>query len=193
MEATSEPVIRHRWRYLRVVRDFRIRQRRTAKIRGVFTVMPFLLLIVGFIAIVSALRGTYADLGKQVVSDLQGSSGSPGYLYWVASLIIVGAIGYYSPLQKFSRAFMFLILLGMVLAAYKKNNQVFAQIFSALQNPSVGAAPAQSSAPQAQASTPQAQSSAATPSSNVSSITSSDLTSTALDAGKIALEAFMFA
>jgi hypothetical protein len=111
--------------------------------------MPFLLLIVGFIAVASALKGTYQQLGQQVVSDLQGSAGSPGYLFWVASLIIVGAIGYYSPLQKFSRAFMVLILLGMVLAAYKQNNQVFAKIFQALQTPQVASAATPTATPSA--------------------------------------------
>lgn len=103
--------------------------------------MPFVLLIIGFLAIVSAIRGTYSALGAQIVSDLKGTGSRPlsgigpvqpaGYVYWVSAIIAVGAVGYYAPMQKFSRAFMVLILLGMVLA----NQGLFAKLSQAISKP----------------------------------------------------------
>lgn len=93
--------------------------------------MPYVLILIALLAIASAVKGTYAELGAEIVTDFKGSAGVPGYIYWVSSIVAVGAIGYYSPLQKFSRAFLVLILLGMVLA----NQGLFARLQSALQNP----------------------------------------------------------
>jgi hypothetical protein len=94
--------------------------------------MPFVLLIAGALAIASAIKGTYAQLGQQIITDMKGSAGSPGYLYWVSAIIMIGALGYYAPLQKFSRAFMVLIIIGMVLAT---KGGVFSKLTDALKNP----------------------------------------------------------
>jgi hypothetical protein len=69
-------------------------------------------------------------LGTEIVTDLKGSAGSVGYIYWVSSIVAVGAVGYYTPLQKFSRLFMFLIIIGMVLS----NQGLFAKIQEALKS-----------------------------------------------------------
>lgn len=92
--------------------------------------MPFVIILVGILAIVSVVQGTYKELGNEVVTDLAGSAGNIGYIYWVSSIVAVGAIGYYSPLQKFSRLFMFLIILGMILS----NQGLFAKIQQALKS-----------------------------------------------------------
>lgn len=94
--------------------------------------MPFVLLIVGALVIASSLKGTAPQLGAQIVSDLKGSAGNVGFAYWVAALIIVGTVGYYAPLRKFSHAFMVLIILGMVLAT---KGGIFSQLLTALKNP----------------------------------------------------------
>lgn len=94
--------------------------------------MPFLLLIVGGLAVLSAIRGTYQQLGSQLYSDLTGSAGNVGFMYWISAIVVVGAFGYYTPAQKFSRMFMVLILLGMVLA---NNTGLFARLAQAVKNP----------------------------------------------------------
>lgn len=119
--------------------------------------MPFVLLIVGALIIASTLKGTTQQLGQQVVADLKGSAGNVGFVYWVSALVIIGSIGYYQPAQKFSRAFMLLIIIGMVLAT---KGGVFSKLMQALQNP-VETAPV-TSATSATTSTPQQQSSLAT-------------------------------
>jgi len=93
--------------------------------------MPLLLVMIGVVVLASAIRGTTVQLGQQFVQDLKGSAGNVGYVYWVSSIIAIGSVGYYSPAQKFSRAFMFLIITGMVLA----NRGIFAKIGEALKHP----------------------------------------------------------
>lgn len=98
--------------------------------------MPFLLITIGVVILASAIKGTTAQLGQQFIQDLKGTGSAtdtknPGYVLWVSSIIAVGALGYYAPAQKLSRAFMFLIISGMLIA----NKGVFAQIQTALQHP----------------------------------------------------------
>lgn len=109
--------------------------------------MPFLIIIIGVMVLLTAIKGTYQQFGNQLYSDLAGASTSGsqtgGYIYWVSSIIAVGLLGYYSPLQKFSRTFMFLILLGMILA----NRGIFQQLQQALkQGPQASSGSASASA-----------------------------------------------
>ena len=92
--------------------------------------MPFVIILVGLLAVISTVKGTYRDLGTEIVTDLKGSAGNVGYIYWVSSIVAIGAVGYYTPLQKFSRLFMFLIIIGMVLS----NQGLFAKIQEALKS-----------------------------------------------------------
>lgn len=96
--------------------------------------MPFVIIIIGVMVLLSAIKGTYQQFGNQIASDLQGTTnattGKAGYIYWVSSIVAMGLLGYYSPLQKFSRTFMLLILVGMILA----NKGLFQQLQAALKS-----------------------------------------------------------
>lgn len=75
--------------------------------------MAFVLVIAGLIMIVTGARGTYSQFGAQVASDFTG----PGnFLYFVAAIGSIGALGYVPALRTFSRWFMALILLAIVLS-----------------------------------------------------------------------------
>lgn len=88
--------------------------------------MPFALVIMGLIMIVVGVRGTYKEFGGLLVKDFTG----PGnFTYWLASLGAVGAMGYVKALQPFARAFMFLIILGMII----RNGGFFDKLTEALQ------------------------------------------------------------
>lgn len=127
----DEPIQRHSNGTFPFIRDLYHDQGETTEICGVFGVMPFALVIPGLIVILAAIKGTYKELGSELVDDFKGTTGSVGYMYWVSSIAVVGALGYYAPMQRFSRMFMVLILLGMVLA----NRGIFAKFKDALQNP----------------------------------------------------------
>lgn len=87
--------------------------------------MAFVLTIVGLLMIVTGAKGTYAAFGKQVASDFTGDH---NFTYWLAAFGIIGAVGYIDALKTFSRLFMSLILISMVLA----NKGFFAQFTAAL-------------------------------------------------------------
>jgi hypothetical protein len=77
--------------------------------------------------IVTGARDTYAAFGKQVVGDFTGAG---NFTYWLVALGAVGAIGYVPSLRSFSRAFMALIIVAMVI----RNGGVFDKLTQALQN-----------------------------------------------------------
>lgn len=93
--------------------------------------MPFALLIVGIVLLVSAVRGTQGDLFTLVKGDFSGSN---NYLYWVVSILIIGAVGYIDTLRPISR--MFLVLVVVVL--FLSHGGVFQQLNSQLFSPSTG-------------------------------------------------------
>lgn len=76
--------------------------------------MPFALVTIGLLMIVTGARDTYADFGAKVVSEFQGPN---NFTYWIAGIGGVGALGYYEPLRAFSRLFMTLIILTIFVKA----------------------------------------------------------------------------
>lgn len=88
--------------------------------------MGFVLLIAGLLMIVTGARGTYAQFGQQVASDFTGKG---NFTYWIVSLGAVGSLGYIESFRNFSRLFMTLIVLAMVIS----NRGFFAKLTEALQ------------------------------------------------------------
>lgn len=102
--------------------------------------MPFALVIIGLILIVSGARNTYQQLGAQLVSDFTG----PGnFTYWLVAIGAVGSIGYVKALRSVSHLFLALVVITMVL----KNGGIFDKITSFLKSGPIAptAAPSQSS------------------------------------------------
>jgi hypothetical protein len=87
--------------------------------------MPFVLLFVGIILLVSALRGTSSALFATLKSDFTGSG---NYFYWVMAILAVGSIGYVKKLQPISDAFLVLLLVVLTLS----NKGFFAQFVSGM-------------------------------------------------------------
>jgi hypothetical protein len=104
--------------------------------------MPFALLIIGAVLILTAIKGTYSELGTQLRTDFTGS-GSHSFLIWLAAIGAVGALGYSPVLRTPARMLLALVLLAMIITNAKKG--LFAQLTQAL-----GAAPAAVALPQGQ-------------------------------------------
>lgn len=102
--------------------------------------MAFVLVVVGLLMIVTGARGTYAQFGSQVAGDFTGDH---NFLYWIAAIGGVGALGYIDALRTFSRYFMALILVVLILA----NGGFFAKLTAALKSGPI--APEGSGAPAA--------------------------------------------
>lgn len=97
--------------------------------------MAFALIFIGALLAVSAVRGTTSQLGALVRSDFTGQG---NFIWWVAVVLAIGAIGYIRPLQALSKAFLGLIIVVLLLS---KGNPIkmpqggfFAQLFNSLKN-----------------------------------------------------------
>lgn len=117
--------------------------------------MPFALVVIGLLLIVTGARDTHKQFGELLVKDFTGPN---NFTYWLVSFGVIGALGYNETLKPFSRAFMFLIITGMII----RNGGFFDKFSQALK-----AGPANVSAPTAQAG---AQTGAVTPNSAISAL-----------------------
>lgn len=75
--------------------------------------MPFALVTIGLLFIVTGFQNTYKQFFTQVESDF---SGPQSFIYWLIAFGFVGSLGYIPELKSFSRASMALILIAMFLA-----------------------------------------------------------------------------
>ena len=99
--------------------------------------MPFALVFIGLLMIVSGARNTHVQLGEQIVSDFTG----PGnFTYWLIALGGVGSVGYITPLKPVSNAFLVLLLISFVL----KNGGVFDKLNEAIQKGPISPSPGKS-------------------------------------------------
>lgn len=108
--------------------------------------MPFVLIVTGLLMIVTGGLGTYAQFAAQLRKDFTG----PGnFLYWIVAIMAVGSIGYIENLKSFSRLFLALILISMLLS----NRGFFAQLDAAIKSGPVAPDAPQGNAPNASATT----------------------------------------
>lgn len=113
--------------------------------------MALLFLGSGLALIFVGLRGDPAALLALVESDFSGPN---NFVYWLAAMAILGALGYIESLKGLSRLFMVLVLIVLFL----DNGGFFAQ-FQAYLNSTAG----NSSIPVASNVTPQPNASGVTP------------------------------
>jgi hypothetical protein len=100
--------------------------------------MPFAFLIVGTVLVISGVKGTSAQLLTMFKADIQGKD---GYLYWAVAILLIGSVGYVPALKPFSRAFLVLVLVVLVLKTGNKSatgGGFFAQFTAALKSISQG-------------------------------------------------------
>ena len=74
--------------------------------------MPFVLILSGALFIVVAINGTQKQLGTLIAGEFSGSN---NFIYWIASLGIVGSIGYIPSLKPLSDSFIALLLVVLFL------------------------------------------------------------------------------
>ncbi len=94
--------------------------------------MPFALVFLGLVMVVSGAKNTYKQLGAELISDFTGEG---NFIWWVVAIGAVGSIGYYKPAKGFSSAFMALIVVSMLLAQQKNGaGGFFGQFTEALKS-----------------------------------------------------------
>jgi hypothetical protein len=88
--------------------------------------MPFALVLIGLVMIVTGAKDTYKQFGDELISDFTG----PGnFTWWIASVGAVGAVGYIPQMEKLSRAFMALVIISMLIS----NRGVFSKLTAGLE------------------------------------------------------------
>ena len=88
--------------------------------------MPFVFIVIGVLFLVSGVRDTSSDLVTLLHSDLTGKS---NFFYWILSILILGSLGYIKGFQPFSRAFLILVLLVLILSQQKSTGSGFFEAF----------------------------------------------------------------
>jgi hypothetical protein len=91
--------------------------------------MILILLAIGAILIVAAIRGTQGQLAAALGEDV------PAYVVWAAALLAVGALGFAPPLRPASRLLLGLVLLVIVLNNYQSILAGFADAASGTGTP----------------------------------------------------------
>lgn len=98
--------------------------------------MPFALSFIGLILVITGFQNTYKEFGSQLQKDF---SGQDSFIWWMVSIGVIGSLGYVKDLETFSRAFMVLMILVMIIANDKNGNNFFSKLTSGLQSGSTTA------------------------------------------------------
>lgn len=88
--------------------------------------MPFALVIIGLVMVVTGAKGTQSQLGAELRKDFTGDG---NFLYWFAVIAALGALGTIDSFKNFARSFIALVLVAMILA----NGGVFQKLIEAIQ------------------------------------------------------------
>ena len=75
--------------------------------------MIVVLLLIGSVILVSALRNTQGQLASALEQDI------PGFLTWAAAILAVGALGFIPGLRTLSRGLLVLVFVVIVVTRYK--------------------------------------------------------------------------
>jgi hypothetical protein len=70
--------------------------------------MPFVLLIIGVVLLVAAVRNTQGNLYTLVQGDFTGQN---NFVFWLLAMFIVGGIGYFPKLKSASTAMLGLVII----------------------------------------------------------------------------------
>lgn len=107
--------------------------------------MPFALLIIGAVTLISAVKNTQGDLVGLIKKDFSNSDGQPSFIYWLVAILVIGAVGYIPKIKPLSVAFLGLLVLVMFLAKgdpSKASGGFFEKFTQAINTSATAAAPA---------------------------------------------------
>lgn len=73
--------------------------------------MAFVLIFVGAVLFLTAIKGTTGKLGALLLQDVFG-----GFVWWAAAILAIGALGYIKTVRPLSDAFLVLVVLVLLVA-----------------------------------------------------------------------------
>ena len=106
--------------------------------------MAFALLVAGLVLLVAGVRNTQGDLFTLLKGDVANKNGQPGFIYWIAAIFLIGAIGYIPKVKPFSVALLSLVILVLFLT---KGVGFFSQLQGGIASTAVQPTSATSSTP----------------------------------------------
>lgn len=74
--------------------------------------MPFVLIFAGTALVLTGIKGDADKLWSLLKGDFTGPN---SYLYWIFSIFVLGVLGYIPELQKFSRLFIVLVVIVLLI------------------------------------------------------------------------------
>lgn len=77
--------------------------------------MPFALLIIGAVLLISAARGTVTGQNGLFYLLESDFTGSDNFIFWFVSILVIGAVGYVPKLKPLSVAFLTLVIIVLFL------------------------------------------------------------------------------
>lgn len=75
--------------------------------------MPFALVIIGLALLISGVKNTQDQLFTLVKGDFTGDK---NFIFWVVSILIIGAIGYVPKLKPIANSFLVLVVVVLFLS-----------------------------------------------------------------------------
>lgn len=75
--------------------------------------MPIILIFIGAVFIVAAIRGTH----KELFEILRDDFGTGNFLLWGSAIFFIGAIGYSKTLRPLSNSFLTLLFVAILLTS----------------------------------------------------------------------------
>jgi hypothetical protein len=74
--------------------------------------MPLIFIGAGAVFILVGLNGNAGQLYALIASDFQGPN---NFIYWMIAMLLLGSLGYIKGLEHFSRLFLILVIVGLLL------------------------------------------------------------------------------
>jgi hypothetical protein len=93
--------------------------------------MPFIILLIGIVLVVAGLQGTLPQLGTLLKGEFKGKY---NFGTWLFAFFVIGSFGYIPKLKPLSDAFLFLVILVIVLVNDKNDQGFFKNISNVIKN-----------------------------------------------------------
>ena len=73
--------------------------------------MAFALLIIGALLLVSGVRNTQSTLFTLVQGDFSSANGKTSFIYWMAAILVIGALGFIEKLKPISKKITIMLVM----------------------------------------------------------------------------------
>lgn len=101
--------------------------------------MPFALIAFGLLLTIAGAKNNQGQLFTLLEGDFTGTK---SFLFWGASVVGIGAVGYVPKLRPLSNVFLALLIVVFILAQYKDGNNIFTSFVTQLKAGTSGTATA---------------------------------------------------